>query len=150
MTDTVLRTASWMSRPTTVSSPQPLGSPPGVDDMVVRRWLASGVLAAGVFTVSGCGGGARSNPEAAPTAVPTSSARSPVTATQLKALTFKPDELPQASRVVVQEAPTGDPAETVVKGSPTSCQTVLDVINAKNAHTAVNEIFNWKDNIYPG
>ncbi|HEY1155597.1 MAG TPA: hypothetical protein VGE95_04810 [Arthrobacter sp.] len=65
-------------------------------------------------------------------------------------MTFKPDEVPQAFRVVVQDAPTGAPAEEVVTGSPASCQTVLDVINARRAHAAVNEIFNWKDSIYPG
>ena len=71
---------------------------------------------------------------------------------QLKAVTFREGEVPQAREgaIPVQEPQPESGQGSFPPVSDPACQTVLENSAAKGASAHVGQIFNWKDDIWPG
>ncbi|WP_158690668.1 hypothetical protein [Streptomyces sp. 142MFCol3.1] len=118
----------------------------------------SGVAAVtGVFAlvlgVSACGAhqGSGTPDQTARTKASAKAARTLSTA-DLKALTFHDGEVPQAWEGAIDVTVRDDTADadTFPPVSDPDCQRVLDISDGENAPAVVDQIFNWKGDIYPG
>ncbi|MGI5401314.1 hypothetical protein ACQEVG_18060 [Streptomyces sp. CA-135486] len=71
---------------------------------------------------------------------------------QLKTLTFKEGEVPQASEggIAVQEPERKSDQRSFPPVSVPACQTMLDIRSGKRASAVVLQVFNWKGDIWPG
>jgi hypothetical protein len=76
----------------------------------------------------------------------------PLTTAQLKALTFKDGEVPQAypGGIDVSVPSPGRARSSYPPVSDAACQTVIDVRSGRQASAVVSQIFNWKDDVWPG
>nr|WSY53440.1 hypothetical protein OG999_27145 [Streptomyces sp. NBC_00886] len=111
----------------------------------------------GAFLAAGCAthqesGDASDAADTARTTQPAAAVARPLTTAQLTALAFQEGEVPQAREgtMAVQEP---QPESTEASSPPVSdpaCQTVLEVSNAKGAYSHIGQIFNWKNDIWPG
>ena len=125
--------------------------------MHARRQLSgmpSIAVVIGAFLMAGCATQQESN-DSAPAARATKTAATvarPLTTAQLKALTFKEGEVPQAREgaIPVQEPQPESDQNSFPPVSDPACQTVLDHSDAKAASARVVQIFNWKNDIWPG
>lgn len=120
--------------------------------VLTKRWISvNTVLVAGALVLSGCSAaeGNRSSASAT-TARPSRTSRPPLTAEQLKALVLKANEVPRADSVPVQDPVPKSEQPTFPPVSDASCQTVLDVLDAKTASAVVSQVFNWKGDIWGG
>ncbi|MGW3151064.1 hypothetical protein ACWDG1_41895 [Streptomyces sp. NPDC001177] len=119
---------------------------------LTKRWIsANTVLVAGALVVSGCSAAEGNRSSASQTtARPSRTSRPPLTAEQLKALALKANEVPRAHSVPIQDPVPKSEQRTFPPVSDASCQTALDVLDAKTASAVVTQIFNWKDDIWGG
>ncbi|WKV73099.1 hypothetical protein AW27_017065 [Streptomyces sp. PCS3-D2] len=71
---------------------------------------------------------------------------------QLKAVAFKNGEVPQVrdGLIEVQEPVPEGTRRSFAPASVPACQTVRDVLNARDSHAHIFQIFNWKDDIWGG
>ncbi|MFD5497837.1 hypothetical protein ACFWH4_34330 [Streptomyces sp. NPDC127091] len=76
----------------------------------------------------------------------------PLSEAELRALTFREADLPEArpGSIPVQDRsdPAGHPSFKPV--SDPDCQTVHDIRYATTASAVVKQVINWKDRVYPG
>ncbi|MEU1199769.1 hypothetical protein ABZ446_26575 [Streptomyces sp. NPDC005813] len=70
----------------------------------------------------------------------------------LKALTFHDGEVPQAWEGAIDVTVRDDTADTDAfpPVSDPDCRRILDISRGENAPAVVDQIFNWKGDIYPG
>ncbi|MFI6032906.1 hypothetical protein ACIBBD_01745 [Streptomyces sp. NPDC051315] len=68
---------------------------------------------------------------------------------ELRNLAFRNGEVPNSHGSPVQ-SPAPGPERTFPPVSDASCQTVLDVLDAKGASAVVRQVFNWKDDLWGG
>ncbi|WP_406331476.1 hypothetical protein [Streptomyces sp. NBC_00203] len=124
--------------------------------MRARRhgWLLVGTVLLGYATTA-CGDTQRSGTAAGPSASaspsPSASAQTPLSAEELKSLAITSEEVPGNRGISADERdPSAAEGNTFPPVSDTSCQTMLDALDAGTASAAVDQIFNWKGGIYPG
>ena len=126
--------------------------------MRVRRhgWLLVGTVLLGYATTA-CGDTQRSDTAAGPSGSasaspsPSASAQAPLSAEALKSLAITGDEVPGNRGVSADERdPSAAEANTFPPVSDTSCQKMLDALDAGTASAVVDQIFNWKDSIWAG
>ncbi|MGW7409709.1 hypothetical protein ACWGI9_39460 [Streptomyces sp. NPDC054833] len=119
---------------------------------LTKRWiLVNTVLVAGALVVSGCSAAEKSRSSTSPrTAMPSRTSRPPLTAEQLKALALKASEVPGAHSAPIQDPVPKSEQRTFPPVSDASCQTARDVLGADTASAVVNQIFNWKGDIWGG
>lgn len=121
--------------------------------MPIRRrragFGAAALLIAGVLAASGCSAaGTVGRPVPAASSVRT--AMPALTVEQLKALTLKDSEVPQAHDAPVRVPEASGDQRTFPPVSDISCQKALDVLGARSASAVVFQIFNWRENINGG
>ncbi|MEU8867599.1 MULTISPECIES: hypothetical protein [Streptomyces phaeochromogenes group] len=75
----------------------------------------------------------------------------PLTKAQLKALTFKAGEVPQAREggIALQELSTGDADPSSPPVSNPSCEVLRGIRKGADSAVVVSQLFNWKGDIYP-
>ncbi len=112
---------------------------------------------AGVFAlvlgVSACGTPQESGtPDQTARAKASAKAVRTLSTADLKALTFKDGEVPQAWEGAIDVTVRDDTADTDTfpPVSDPDCQRALDISDAENAPAVVDQIFNWKGDINPG
>ncbi len=135
-----------------------------------------GVAAVAVLLVvaSGCGGsgggggakgggrasGSATSPGATATAsaaarpaalpVPTFTAPAVITEQQLKSLTFKEGATPGTYGMPVTGLKEDEAKVSPSSVTPAACQDVRDIVYGRAAPTGVDQLINWKSDIYPG
>ncbi len=113
-----------------------------------------GALLAGSLCVSACGTDRESSASAgtprAKASVPKTGR--PLSVSELKTLTFREGEVPQAyeGAIPVLDRKSKTSRSTLPPVSDPACEQVLDITNAEDASSVVDQIFNWKDNVLPG
>ncbi|CAM5393732.1 hypothetical protein [Streptomyces aurantiogriseus] len=68
----------------------------------------------------------------------------------LRSLAFKDGEVPNTHDTPVEEPAPKKSERTFPPVSDASCQSVLDVLEAKGASAVVRQVFNWKDDLWGG
>lgn len=117
-------------------------------------WPATITLIAGALITSGCSTkqDARAT-EGSPRGTASSNVASRhLTMAQLKTLTFKEGEVPQASKggIAVQEPEPKSEQPSFPPVSVPACQTMLDIRSGEHASAVAVQVFNWKGDIWPG
>lgn len=119
---------------------------------LAKRWIsATTAVAAGALAMSGCSDAGAGHPTASPPATaPSGAPVPPLTVEQLKALTFKGSEVPQAHSAPVRVPVPRSKQKTFPPASDAVCQRALDVLGSETASATVIQTFNWKENVDGG
>ncbi|WP_369260687.1 hypothetical protein [Streptomyces sp. R35] len=124
--------------------------------MRVRRhgWLLVGTVLL-AYAATACGdtqsSGTAAGPSASASTTPSASAQAPLSAEELKSLAITSDEVPGNRGVSADERdPSAAEDNTFPPVSDASCQKMNDTLDAGTASAVVDQIFNWKDGIFPG
>ncbi|AUG78649.1 hypothetical protein CFP65_3870 [Kitasatospora sp. MMS16-BH015] len=120
----------------------------------VRSLSAAIAAVMGALILGGCGTAQQPHPagQADQSTASSGAAKVPLTAAQLRELTFKDGEVPQAHQggIDVSLPSFGSRSSSSPPVSNPACQTIINIRTGVGASAAVHQIFNWKDDIWPG
>ncbi|MFF0723197.1 hypothetical protein [Streptomyces sp. NPDC004134] len=114
----------------------------------------AGALSVGLALLSGCSAPQDAEPEERKPRASKAAERvpEPLTSAELKALTFKDGEVPQASEggMEVTEFAAEEGESEFPPVSDPYCQFVNEIRSGESASAGVSQLFNWKDDIFAG